>query len=35
MSTQYELPKTYDPAETEDRLYAFWEENGLFKRGSG
>ena len=30
MSTQYELPKTYDPTETEDRLYAFWEENGLF-----
>ncbi|MDD6799148.1 MAG: valine--tRNA ligase [Firmicutes bacterium] len=27
----YELPKTYNPADFEDRLYKFWEENGYFK----
>ena len=25
-----ELPKTYDPSATEDKLYRFWEENGYF-----
>ncbi|OQW73015.1 MAG: valine--tRNA ligase [Proteobacteria bacterium ST_bin13] len=25
-----ELPKTFDPAEIEQRWYAYWEENGLF-----
>ncbi|MDR1806164.1 MAG: valine--tRNA ligase [Clostridium sp.] len=25
-----ELPKQYNPAEAEDRLYKFWEENGFF-----
>ena len=28
MST--ELPKTYNPKETEDRIYKFWEESGFF-----
>ena len=26
-----ELPKTFDPAEIEQRWYAHWEENGLFR----
>ena len=26
-----ELPKNYNPAEFEDRLYKFWEENGYFR----
>ena len=26
-----ELAKTYSPAEIEDRLYSFWNENGYFK----
>ena len=26
-----ELPKTYNPADFEDRLYKFWEENGYFQ----
>ncbi len=26
-----ELSKTYNPAEFEDRIYKFWEENGFFK----
>ncbi|MCA9968947.1 MAG: class I tRNA ligase family protein, partial [Anaerolineales bacterium] len=26
-----EMPKAYDFAQTEDRLYAWWEENGWFK----
>ncbi len=26
-----ELPKTYDPASFEDRIYAMWEKDGLFK----
>ena len=30
MSERHELPKTYDPHMTEDRLYKFWEENGYF-----
>ena len=30
MSERHELPKTYDPHTTEDRLYKFWEENGYF-----
>ncbi|MBL4858612.1 MAG: class I tRNA ligase family protein, partial [Erythrobacter sp.] len=29
MST--ELSKTFDPAEIEQRWYAYWEENGLFR----
>jgi len=26
-----EMPKTFDFAEAEPRLYRWWEENGLFK----
>jgi len=26
-----ELPKAYNPKETEDKIYKFWEEKGLFK----
>ena len=26
-----ELPKTYDPSSFEDRIYAMWEKDGLFK----
>ena len=25
-----ELAKTYDPSQIEDRLYAFWNENGYY-----
>ena len=25
-----ELPKTYDPSAVEDKLYAFWNDNGFF-----
>ena len=28
---QNELPKNYNPAEFEDRLYHFWEESGFFR----
>ena len=30
METRKELPKTYDPKETEGRLYAFWKDSGFF-----
>ena len=30
MEPRKELPKTYDPKETEDRLYAFWKDSGFF-----
>ncbi|MBQ9534917.1 MAG: valine--tRNA ligase [Clostridia bacterium] len=30
MSTAKELPKTYEPKETEERLYRFWEKGGFF-----
>ncbi len=30
MSNMKELPKTYEPKETEDKLYSFWLENNLF-----
>ncbi|WP_201457044.1 valine--tRNA ligase [Chlamydia sp. 17-3921] len=26
-----EFPKTYDPKSVEEKLYTFWEENGMFK----
>ena len=28
---QNELPKNYNPADFEDRLYRFWEESGFFR----
>jgi valyl-tRNA synthetase len=28
--TQHELPKTYNPADVEDKWYQHWESNGLF-----
>jgi valyl-tRNA synthetase len=31
MSTRAQMPKTYDFAATEERLYRWWEENGWFK----
>jgi valyl-tRNA synthetase len=30
MAPRTELPKTYDPAEVEPRLYALWERSGVF-----
>ena len=30
MTTDARLPKTYDPAATEDSIYAFWEQGGWF-----
>ena len=30
MTTAARLPKTYDPAATEDSIYAFWEQGGWF-----
>ena len=30
MNERKELPKTYDPHECEDRLYAYWEKSGFF-----
>ena len=30
MTSDARLPKTYDPAATEDAIYAFWEEGGWF-----
>ena len=30
MSDRKELPKTYDPAASEGRLYEFWQEGGFF-----
>ena len=32
--TKKELPKTYDFAATEQRLYQWWEENGYFQPGN-
>src|SRR3989344_5440983 len=29
-----DLPKTYNPAETEDRIYNLWEKSGAFNPGS-
>ncbi|MDQ0188299.1 valine--tRNA ligase [Alicyclobacillus cycloheptanicus] len=34
-TTRKELPTVYDPSAVESRIYAFWEENGLFKAGGG
>ncbi|MER3459562.1 MAG: valine--tRNA ligase, partial [Chloroflexota bacterium] len=31
MNASQEMPKTYDPAATEARLYAWWEARGYFK----
>ena len=30
MEPRKELPKTYDPKETEGRLYEFWKDSGFF-----
>ena len=29
--SEYTLPKTYDFKATEDRIYAWWQENGYFR----
>jgi valyl-tRNA synthetase len=34
MSAAAETPKAYDPALTEQKWYAFWEEHGLFRASS-
>jgi len=34
MSAAAEMPKAYDPALTEQKWYAFWEEHGLFRASS-
>ncbi|MFZ7144439.1 MAG: class I tRNA ligase family protein, partial [Bacteroidota bacterium] len=26
-----EIPKTYDPSQTEDKWYAYWMKNGFFR----
>jgi len=31
MTEQIEMPKAYNPAETENRWYRFWQESGFFK----